>query len=61
MARPRELRPEDQARLQRYLHSGYNQVERRPFRPLLLLALLLLAASGLLGLSLGITRLAGIS
>ncbi|WOX07100.1 DUF3094 family protein [Microbulbifer pacificus] len=34
---PKKLSAEDQARVDRYLRSGYNDVERKPFRPILLL------------------------
>ncbi len=36
------LSPEDQARVDRYLSSNINDVERKPFRPLLLLAIVFL-------------------
>jgi len=34
------LSPEDQARVDQVINSGYNMTERRPFRPLLLLLFL---------------------
>lgn len=36
----KKLSDEDQAKVDRYLHSGANRVERKPFRPLLLLAVI---------------------
>lgn len=36
----KKLSDEDQAKVDRYLHSGTNRVERKPFRPLLLLAVI---------------------
>ena len=30
---PRKLNPEDQAKVDQYLNEGYNNVERREFRP----------------------------
>ncbi|WP_323845765.1 DUF3094 family protein [Microbulbifer magnicolonia] len=33
----KKLSEEDQAKVDRYLHRGVNEVERKPFRPLLLL------------------------
>lgn len=36
----KQLYPEDQARVDRYLSSGYNTTERKPFKPLLLLVVL---------------------
>ena len=37
-----KLSPEDQARVDRYLSSNINEVERKPFRPLLLLGIVFL-------------------
>lgn len=42
-----KLSAEDQARVDAYNKSGYNDVERRPFRPLLLLFVLFLIVSAL--------------
>ncbi|WP_250461528.1 DUF3094 family protein [Microbulbifer litoralis] len=36
----KKLSDEDQARVESYLHSGVNDVERKPFRPWLLLAVI---------------------
>ncbi len=55
------LSAEDQARVDQYLRSGYNRVERKPFRPLRLLGFLAIIVTALTVLSLGLTRLAGIS
>lgn len=44
---PSKLSPEDQARVDAYNKRGYNDVERRPFRPLLLLFILFLVVSSL--------------
>lgn len=38
---PSRLKPEDQKRVDQYLSAPQHQVERRPFRPWLLLALVL--------------------
>lgn len=43
----RELRPEDQARVDAFLKRGVNSVERKPFRPLLLLIVLIAVVTGL--------------
>lgn len=43
----RELRPEDQARVDAFLKRGVNSVERKPFRPLLLLIVLMVVVMGL--------------
>jgi hypothetical protein len=37
----RELTPEDQARVDEFLRKGVNSVERKPFRPLILLVILI--------------------
>ncbi|WP_159269109.1 DUF3094 family protein [Zhongshania aliphaticivorans] len=36
-----KLYPEDQAKVDAFLKQGYNSVERKPYRPLKLLAILL--------------------
>lgn len=43
----RELRPEDQARVDGFLKRGVNSVERKPFRPILLLIILMAIVGGL--------------
>lgn len=49
------LYPEDQAKVDAYNKRGYNDIERRPFRPLLLLFFLFLIVSslGLISLAIG--------
>ncbi|WP_019340146.1 DUF3094 family protein [Stutzerimonas stutzeri] len=54
---PSRLKPEDQERVDRYLSSPQHQVERRPFRPWLLLALVLAVVLGLGLLSRLLSRL----
>lgn len=46
MAKPK-LSAEDQARVDAYIQRGYNDVERKPFRPLVLLFFLFLIVSSL--------------
>ncbi|MDF0729193.1 DUF3094 family protein [Pseudomonas entomophila] len=41
------LNPEDQRRVDAYLRAPQHQVERKPFRPLLLLALVVIVTIGL--------------
>jgi hypothetical protein len=41
------LNPEDQKRVEEYLRSPQHQVERRPFRPWLLLVVVLVVVIGL--------------
>jgi len=56
----RELRPEDQARVDGFLKRGVNSVERKPFRPMLLMIMLIAFVAGLSLLSQWIARLAGV-
>lgn len=60
MSNDNRLYPEDQARVDEYLRSGYNAVERKPFRPLYMMILLLAVMLGCTGLSVVIARVAGI-
>ncbi|MEM0955012.1 MAG: DUF3094 family protein [Pseudomonadota bacterium] len=59
MEEPR-LSPEDQAKVDAFVKSGVNSVERKPFRPLRLFVLLFLVVSGLSGLSALVARLGGV-
>jgi hypothetical protein len=61
MSEERKLYPEDQARVDSVLHSGYNDVERKPFRPLYMMILLNVVTIALLFLSKWIVKSAGIS
>lgn len=56
----RRLYPEDQAKVDAFLQRGVNSVERKPFRPLLLIALLIVVVTGFSLLSQGIARWAGV-
>lgn len=44
---PSRLSPEDQRRVEHYLSAPQHQVERQPFRPWLLLAIVLAVVIGL--------------
>ncbi|SDM87514.1 DUF3094 family protein [Stutzerimonas balearica] len=44
---PSRLNPEDQERVEQYLRAPQYQVERKPFRPLLLLVLVVAVVVGL--------------
>ena len=55
-----ELRPEDQARVDAFLKRGVNSVERKPFRPLLLLIVLMATVMGLSVLSRWLAYWAGV-
>jgi hypothetical protein len=60
MEKKKELKPEDQALVDEYLQRGYNDVERKPFKPLRLLLVLWIVVT-LMGLfALGYTRYHGI-
>ena len=56
-----KLFPEDQARVDEYLRTGYNDVERKPFRPLYMIILLNVVVVGFLLLSWWIVKAVGIS
>ncbi len=56
----KQLSDEDQARVDRYLKSGYNQTERRDFKPFILLLVLACIVWGI-GAGAGLVgRLSGI-
>ncbi|WP_231758696.1 DUF3094 family protein [Microbulbifer elongatus] len=57
---PKKLSDEDQAKVDRYLKSGHNDVERKPFRPFLLLGIILVVLTVLSLLSLFIARTKGV-
>ncbi|MEW5248306.1 DUF3094 family protein [Microbulbifer sp. 2201CG32-9] len=57
---PKKLSDEDQARVDKFLHSGVNDVERKPFRPWLLLAVIVGVLTLLSLLSLMIARTKGV-
>ena len=62
-AQPQEeprLTPEDQARVDAFVRSGVNSVERKPFKPLRLLALLTAVVLGLSLFSQLLARWAGV-
>ncbi len=54
------LYPEDQARVDEFLSRGVNPVERKPFRPMRLLIMLIVVVMGLSILSQFLARWAGI-
>ncbi|WP_439102878.1 DUF3094 family protein [Congregibacter sp.] len=43
----RQLYPEDQAKVDAFLKRGVNSVERKPFKPLYLLVMLIVVVGGL--------------
>lgn len=60
VAPAKKLSDEDQAKVDQYLKSGHNDVERKPFRPLLLLAVIIVVLTALSLLSLVIARTKGV-
>lgn len=60
MAKDNRLYPEDQAKVDEFLRTGVNSVERKPFKPLRLLVLLIVIVSSLTVLCIGLARYYGI-
>nr|MBF0681253.1 DUF3094 family protein [Pseudomonas sp.] len=54
---PSRLNPDDQKRVDEYLSAPQHRIERKPFRPLLLLLLVIVAVIGLGLLSRLLSRL----
>ena len=54
------LYPEDQARVDGFLKRGVNSVERKPFRPFLMLGILVVIVTSLSLLSLWLADLKGV-
>jgi hypothetical protein len=54
------LYPEDQAKVDEFISKGVNSVERKPFKPLRLLVILLVIVTGLSLFSVLVARVAGI-
>ena len=57
---PQKLSEADQAKVDAFLERGVNSVERKPFRPLFLIFLLIAVVAGFSLLSQGIAQWAGI-
>ena len=56
----RELRPADQERVDEFLKRGVNSVERKPFRPMFLMIMLIVVVTALSLLSQWIANIAGV-
>ena len=56
----RRLFPKDQAQVDAFLKRGVNSVERKPFRPVFLVILLIVVVTGFSLLSQIIARVAGV-
>jgi hypothetical protein len=54
------LNPEDQARVDEFTHKGVNSVERKPFRPIRLLLILIATVTALSVFSQWLPRWAGV-
>ena len=54
------LYPEDQAKVDKFISTGINSVERKPFRPMLMVIMLIVVVTGFSLLSQLIARWAGI-
>ena len=54
------LHPEDQARVDEFIKRGVNSVERKPFRPMRLLLVLIVVVMGLSIFSQFLARWAGV-
>jgi len=57
---PQKLSQVDQARVDGFLARGVNATERRPFRPLLLIIILMAVVAGFSLLSQGVARWSGV-
>ena len=60
MSNENKLYPEDQAKVDEFLSRGVNSVERKAFKPLRLMLILLVIVSGLSVFSLLLARTAGV-
>ncbi|MCP3907052.1 MAG: DUF3094 family protein [Oceanicoccus sp.] len=60
MVKENKLFPEDQAKVDEFLKKGVNSVERKPFRPLRLLLILVVIVTGLSIFSVSLARISGI-
>ena len=54
------LSKEDQARVDRFISTGVNATEKKPFRPILLILLLIVVVTGFSLLSQILARMAGV-
>ncbi len=55
-----KLTAEDQAKVDKFVSTGINSVERKPFRPIRLLLFLVVVVTCLSGLSLLLARVSGV-
>lgn len=55
-----KLNPDDQAKVDAFLKQGYNEIERKPFRPMKLLGILFVIVSFITVGSLVLARMSGV-
>lgn len=60
MTKENKLYPEDQAKVDAFLKTGVNSTERKPFRPLRLLIVLIVIVTGFSILSVKLPQIYGI-
>ncbi|MEH6557498.1 MAG: DUF3094 family protein [Oceanicoccus sp.] len=60
MTKENKLYPEDQARVDEFLKTGVNSTERKPFRPLRLLLILIVIVTGLSLASIKLAEISGV-
>ncbi len=60
MTKENKLYPEDQAKVDAFLKTGVNSTERKPFRPLRLLIVLIVIVTGFSILSVKLAQIYGI-
>lgn len=59
-APPKKLSDKDQAKVDQYLKTGHNDIERKPFRPLILMGVIIVILTALSVLSLVIASSKGV-
>lgn len=60
MSEEPRLSPEDQAKVDEFVSTGLNSVERKPFKPLRLMAFLIVVVTALSVVSIMLSRWSGI-
>ncbi len=60
MSEQRKLYPEDQKRVDEYLKTGYNDVERKPFKPMRMIIMLIVVVTGFSAFSIFLARSSGV-
>lgn len=60
MSEQRKLYPEDQKRVDEYLKTGYNDTERKPFKPMRMIVMLIVVVTGFSAFSIFLARSSGV-